>query len=121
MAILAGLLPSLLAQPVADGLQLFSPNNLPSLSSKCATAFTANLSCALLRTGNSMYQLNRNLSTRFLDTMCTDDCSPSIDKYRQNVIQACSNDTIQIGGKQKSSPAVYRPIVVTGYYFTNYN
>ncbi|OJJ37014.1 hypothetical protein ASPWEDRAFT_170511 [Aspergillus wentii DTO 134E9] len=123
---LAVTLPGVLGQnATTEGLQLFPHGPFPSLSASCATAFTANLSCSLLETGNSMYQFNTNLSTKFLDTMCTDSCRKSITEYRKNVIKACSNDTITFGNngassrKKSRSSTVYRPIALADYYFTN--
>lgn len=106
-------------------LQLFSPDAFQSLSDGCAAALTANLSCALMETGNSLYQLTSNLTTAFLDTLCTDECKESIQSYRENVLQACATDVYDDRAnsttEQKSSSGVYMPIVLPDCYFTNYN
>lgn len=107
----AGILPGLVA---SQSIQLFTQENL-SVSPKCKTALTGNLSCSALETGDTMYQFQNNMSTALLDLMCAKGCDSSIDDYRQSVLQHCSNDSMAFG----SDTTMYRPIAIADYYFTN--
>lgn len=110
--------------PTLADIQLFTSDALPSLSSACVAALTANISCTALEAGNTMYQLTTNLTRDFLDQMCTDECKSSISAYRKAAENACAEDEFDDRGNSSSitgSSGVYRPIVLPDYYFTNYN
>ncbi|KAL4871037.1 hypothetical protein BDV12DRAFT_194679 [Aspergillus spectabilis] len=76
-----------------------------------------------METGNSMYELTANISKAMLDELCTDECKSSISSYREQVLEACSNDEFHDRGNAtdiNGSSGVYAPIVLADYYFTNY-
>lgn len=115
------------AQDASPQLQLFSPDAFPMLSPKCVNALTSNLSCNFMETGNFMYQLTRNLSTDYLQRLCTRECADSIDVYRSNVERSCIDDVYfdRANATDESYTTArgagsYSPIVVPDYYFTNY-
>ncbi|KAI5198887.1 hypothetical protein E4T38_07283 [Aureobasidium subglaciale] len=79
---------------------------------------------SFIEVGGSLYQQTENLTTQYLDQLCTSECADSIFDYRANVLEACDNDvyndTSNATQYQSASGGAYSPIVLPDYYFTNY-
>ncbi|KAJ6093873.1 hypothetical protein N7467_002718 [Penicillium canescens] len=109
--------------PSWSKLSLFTADDLPPLSSDCITAMTADLDCAAMEFGDTMYQLTDDITADMLDEMCTDACTKSIASYQSAVQSACANQEYDDSGNSTdsdSSSGIYRPSVLSDYYLTNY-
>ncbi|CEL11919.1 hypothetical protein ASPCAL15013 [Aspergillus calidoustus] len=115
---------SVAAAPSWALIQLFNSDTLPPLSPGCTAALSSNLSCGVMETGDTMYQLTVNLTTDMLDEMCSQECLNSIAAYEQKVEVECANDEFDDSGNSTrasaSASGVYRPIVLPAYYLTNH-
>lgn len=63
-----------------------------------------------VRTGWLYTRIDIGFLTEFLDTICTVECSASVEEYRQNVAGACANERKIFGP----------PIAVADFYFLEY-
>ncbi|KAI5264549.1 hypothetical protein E4T47_08733 [Aureobasidium subglaciale] len=107
-----------------NSFQVINLSSLPVLSAGCVAALTNNITCSFIEVGGSLYQQTENLTTQYLDQLCTSECADSIFDYRANVLEACDNDvyndTSNATQYQSASGGAYSPIVLPDYYFTNY-
>ncbi|KEQ98602.1 carbohydrate-binding module family 50 protein [Aureobasidium subglaciale EXF-2481] len=107
-----------------NSFQIINLSSLPVLSAGCVAALTNNITCSFIEVGGSLYQQTENLTTQYLDQLCTSECADSIFDYRANVLEACDNDvyndTSNATQYQSASGGAYSPIVLPDYYFTNY-
>jgi hypothetical protein len=119
-----------------DTVQLFNTSQVKALSSACASAMAASVSCSnLLTSPNALYTLN-SFTADDLATMCTDACTSSLASYRSKVATACANDVIaslvqnastEIPGTNTYSDiynlqgSSIRPIKLVDYFATSYS
>jgi hypothetical protein len=111
-----------LASSSRASIQLLHPGDLSALSTQCITALSANISCSLIETGNSMYDLTANITQAMLEELCTDECKMSISSFRKEVEKACSSDEFHDRGNATEvygSSGVYGPVVLVDYYVSN--
>ncbi|KAF4545498.1 Carbohydrate-binding module family 50 protein [Lasiodiplodia theobromae] len=104
---------------MADSIQLFPLGTFDSLSSGCAGALAASLSCPYLETDDTVYEASSNFTTDTLSSLCTDNCTQSIQQYRVDVESACGNETYSDSDMGVNSLAL-KPIAFADYYFNNY-
>lgn len=114
--------------------QLFNLSDLSMLSTGCASALAATLSCSGLIT-KSLYTWG-GLTADNLTDLCTTTCSDSIASYRSTALTACADDIYTDAPITNATAYVYgtgslqniynvegisvRPIAFADYYFLNY-
>jgi hypothetical protein len=114
--------------------QLFNVSDLSMLSTECASALAAPLSCSGLIT-KSLYTWG-GLSADNLTDLCTTTCSESVASYRSTALTACADDIYTDAPITNATAYVYstgslqdiynvegisvRPIAFADYYLLNY-